>query len=154
MKIVDLHSRLLGSWSGDNRLWLDPTKPERVSASRLVIAPVAKGTFITLTYDWAFDGTEHEGMLLVGNANEAEEASLGFVDSFHTAGKVMLFRGTVDDSGAISVLGSYEAPPGPDWGWRITVNEPAPRQLRIVMHNITPEGEAMLAVQGDYTRAG
>jgi hypothetical protein len=153
MKITDLHPRLLGEWTGDNRLWLDPTKPERVSASRLVIAPAAKGTFITLTYGWEFEGTGHEGLLLVGNANDAEIATCAWADSFHTAGKVMAFHGTVDDSGAISVLGSYEAPPGPDWGWRITINVPAPGQLRIVMHNITPEGEAMLAVQGDYRRA-
>ena len=154
MKIADLHPRLLGSWRGDNRLWLSgPTSPELVSASRLVIAPAAHGAFTTLTYTWAFKGAEQEGVMLVGNANDAETASAAWVDSWHMSAKVMACHGTVDDSGAISVLGSYEAPPGPDWGWRITINEPAPGQLRLVMHNISPDGQAELAVQGDYTRA-
>jgi hypothetical protein len=152
VKVTELHPRLLGEWSGTKRLWMGPGSPELASASRLTIAPVAKGKFITLSYRWAYEGAEQEGLVLVGNQNDDEAASAAWVDSWHMSGKVMACNGTVDDNGAIIVLGSYEAPPGPDWGWRITINEPGPGMLRIVMHNITPEGEAELAVQADYQR--
>jgi len=155
VKITELHSRLLGDWTGNNRLWLEgPAGPALASATHLTIAPAAKGKFISFNYTWVFDNTEQEGLLVVGNDNDREAASAAWVDSFHMSGKVMACHGTVDDSGAIIVVGSYEAPPGPDWGWRITVNQPAPDALRIVMHNISPAGDADLAVQGDYERPG
>src|SRR5688500_9674809 len=122
MKITELQPRLLGGWTGTNRLWMEgPSSPELASASRLTIAPAAKGKFITLSYSWVYEGTEQEGLMLVGNQNDDEAASAAWVDSWHMGAKVMACNGTVDDSGAIIVLGSYEAPPGPDWGWRITV---------------------------------
>jgi hypothetical protein len=44
--------------------------------------------------------------------------------------------------GAVLVRGSYGVPPGPDWGWTI----------RVVMHNIWPNGREDLAVEATYTR--
>jgi hypothetical protein len=53
----------------------------------------------------------------------------------------------------LSVRGSYAAPPGPDWGWRIEIT-PDGRTLRIVMFNIWPDGSREdLAAEASYTRA-
>jgi hypothetical protein len=54
-----------------------------------------------------------------------------------------------------SVRGTYAAPPGPDWGWRIDVT-PDGDKLRIEMHNVWPEeqgGKEELAVEAVYGRA-
>jgi hypothetical protein len=51
------------------------------------------------------------------------------------------------------MLGSYAAPPGPDWGWRITIRSASPAEFQIVMHNISPDGQEDLAVQIDYARS-
>ncbi len=69
----------------------------------------------------------------------------------------MLCEGDIQPDGAARVKGSYAAPPGPDWGWRITIKPPinAPgsgESFRMTMHNITPDGEEMLAVEAAYTR--
>jgi hypothetical protein len=50
----------------------------------------------------------------------------------------------------ISVRGSYAAPPGPDWGWRIEITPDNNRKLRIVMFNIQPDGQEALAVEASY----
>ena len=53
---------------------------------------------------------------------------------------------------AVSVKGHYAAPPGPDWGWRITVQLESAEQFRLIMHNITPDGEEMVAVEAVFSR--
>jgi hypothetical protein len=56
---------------------------------------------------------------------------------------------------ALSVRGTYAAPPGPDWGWRIDVT-PGGEGLRVIMHNVWPEeqgGKEELAVEAVYARA-
>lgn len=72
MKLSDLHARLLGAWQGEKRLWMEGEGgPVFTSASRLVVTPVAKGSFLSVTYSWAFDGKAQEGLLIVGKDNAA-----------------------------------------------------------------------------------
>jgi hypothetical protein len=154
MKLSDLHARLLGAWQGEKRLWMEGEGgPVFTSASRLVVTPVAKGSFLSFAYSWAFDGKAQEGLLIVGNDNEAGTASAAWGDSFHMNARLMVSEGGVEAPGVVSLSGHYAAPPGPDWGWRITLDLPAPDGLRIVMHNIEPSSAAHLAVQADFTRA-
>ena len=91
-------------------------------------------------------------MLIAGNANAEEAASAAWVDSWHMSGKLMACLGEVDSAGAIKLRGAFEAPPGPDWGWTIEVSQPAPDTLKIVMCNVTPGGDAEMAVQANFTR--
>lgn len=154
MKLSDMHARLLGAWQGRKRLWMEgESGPVFTSASRLVVTPVAKGSYLSLAYSWAFDGKPQEGLLIVGNDNNAQTASAAWGDSFHMNAKLMLCEGGVEAPGVVTLNGRYEAPPGPDWGWRITLDLPAADGLRIVMHNIESGGTAHLAVQADFTRA-
>ena len=74
-----------------------------------------------------------------------------WIDSWHMNDKLMVCRGVVDSSGRLSVRGPYEAPPGPDWGWRIEVT-PGDTGLTIAMWNVTPEGEESRAVEATYAR--
>ncbi|MGQ0600226.1 MAG: DUF1579 family protein [Anaerolineales bacterium] len=154
MKLSEIEASLIGNWAGTNILyasWLPD--PERPSHSSLSVAPAAKGNFLTFTYTWIFEEALQEGLLIVGNNNEQEVATAAWVDSWHMSNKIMLCTGSVDQQGVITVQGSYEAPPGPDWGWRITITPVSGAELRLVMHNLSPEGKDELAVQANYTRA-
>lgn len=154
MKLMEFQDRLCGEWSGTNRLWLDGTRaPELSSPTRMTVAPVARGKFLEVRYTWVYDGVEQEGVLIVGNNNKELEATAGWVDSWHQGGKVMLLRGEVAADGAISVRGAYAAPPDPDWGWRIGLSQSSPDELRLTMHNVTPDGQEELAVEAVYARA-
>lgn len=50
--------------------------------------------------------------------------------------------------------GTYSATPGPDWGWRIDLIPEADGVLHMVMHNITPDGREVPAVDACYRRSG
>jgi hypothetical protein len=76
-----------------------------------------------------------------------------WVDSWHTGGKLMEFRREEGREGCLSALGSYPAPPGPDWGWRIVLGPESEEGLQILMYNIAPDGNEALAVDARYTRA-
>lgn len=75
-----------------------------------------------------------------------------WIDSWHTGGQFMTFRGEARPEGSISALGSYSAPPGPDWGWRIVLAGQSDGEIRIRMYNISPEGDEALAVEAEYSR--
>jgi len=153
MNLTDIHDRFVGRWLGRKHLWLESQpEPSGTSESELLVVPTAKGRFLRLDYRWSHDGVEQEGVLLLGNANDRQLATAAWVDSWHMGAQVMHCQGSVDAQGAVSLLGAYPVPLGPDWGWRIGIMKTGPDDLRIVMHNISPEGEKELAVRADYRR--
>lgn len=153
VNITNISDRLVGHWTGTKELYFTgPPNPDNVSDSQLTISPVALGKFLSFSYTWEFKGTSHEGFMLVGNGNAERITTAAWVDSFHMSDKIMYCEGTVDGQRRINVLGSYEAPPGPDWSWRIKVI-PGNDSLQIIMFNISPDGEEVLAVRASYAGA-
>lgn len=154
---------LTGDWTGPNHLWLDPTQPAQTSPSNLSIQKTAQGQFLLLQYSWSFEETPQDGLLVLGQAS-GEGATVTWLDSFHTAERCMIFQEVADipaDAPAdipasspaqVTVKGSYAAPEGPDWGWQIALAPQVDGTFKIIMHNISPEGEMFLAVEATYTR--
>ena len=152
MKFDEMKRALIGEWQGAKQLYLEPPPAPPVSSpSKLSVKAVAGGSFLQFEYDWAFEGEEQAGLLLFGY-DEENAASAAWVDSFHMSSKIFSCTGSAAD-GSAELLGSYAAPPGPDWGWRITIRSVSPNELAIVMHNISPEAQEDLAVQIDYKRS-
>lgn len=151
MTLAALHPQLLGNWVGENQLWMNPAEPPLTSPSTLTVASTARGRFLTLAYTWAFNEKPQDGLLLIGAPKAGETATAGWVDSFHQSGKVMHCTGQATDRG-VHVTGHYAAPPGPDWGWSLSVNASAAGELIFEMHNIPPGGAPELAVRAVYQR--
>lgn len=149
MAIPTTLDSLVGQWQGINRLWLDPNEPARESEATAFCQTVARGKFFQLRYIWAEDGQSQDGVLLLGQSQQ--ELSAAWIDSWHMQDKMMQCAGTVQPDGTVSVIGHYTAPPGPDWGWRITLQPDSNEQFRLIMHNITPDGEEMLAVEAVFS---
>lgn len=143
----EIKEALIGTWSGENRLHLDRVT---ASPSELSATQVAKGTSLLITYTWSHEGVAHEGILVVAASDP--EATAAWLDSWHMHEKVLVCQGTIGREG-IDLRGSYEAPPGPDWGWRIVVSLPAPDRLHLTMYNCPPAGQEELAVEAKYGRA-
>ncbi len=153
MNLSELQNNLLGNWAGSNLLrlsWLTPS--DFHSPSRMSVKHVAKGKFLTFTYTWNHEDVAHEGVILLGYDEKQKMATAAWVDSWHMSSKIMACEGAIDSQGAIDIRGSYEAPPGPDWGWRIVITPKSGKELQLVMYNISPEGVEDLAVQADYKR--
>jgi len=153
MSAFDRLSACAGSWRGTNRLQDPHTNAADESPSSLVVNPVLGGRFVRLDYTWAYHGKPQEGSLLVGRDAKPGEVTAHWIDSWHMGDTVMACRGAAVDNGALSVRGSYAAPPGPDWGWRTTITPDGGDALRVVMYNVTPDAQEQLAVEASYTRA-
>jgi Protein of unknown function (DUF1579) len=153
MSLSKIQDNLLGEWRGKNLLrlnWLTPT--DYFSSSELSVLQFAKGTFLTFNYSWEHKNVPQEGMLLVGYDSIQNIATAAWIDTWHMSSKVMSCQGTINAQGIIDLRGSYEAPPDPDWGWRIMITSPSVNLLHLVMFNCSPEGLEELAVQADYKR--
>lgn len=152
MAISPALASLVGRWSGDNTVWLEPgTDPLRSSASADVSLE-AEGQALSMRYVWAEGGKAQSGvLLLVGDATLTAWAG-AWTDSWHYANQLMDVRGA-GDGNSVSVRGSYAAPPGPDWGWRLVLEPGDADRCMLRMHNITPDGEEALAVEMQLTRS-
>lgn len=147
-------TELVGEWQGQNSLWLMPGDPARESEAKVSITSEAGGRFIAIRCSWADGDTPHDGLMLVRNGAEPSREDIVWVDSFHTAGGFMHFPGQPDDEGGIHVHTTYPAPPGPDWGWRMFISADSADAFRIVMYNIMPDGQEVMAVDLRCTRVG
>ena len=145
-------AEILGNWQGRNHLWLHPGAPVRESDSTAEMSEIAKGQLTEIRYSWADEGEPQEGRFYLVRPSEEGAVQAVWFDTWHTAGKFMVFEGTADPDGTVSVTGSYAAPPGPDWGWEITIEPPENDAFYFRMYNITPEGEKALAVEVKYSR--
>ncbi|MEK7729815.1 MAG: DUF1579 family protein [candidate division KSB1 bacterium] len=152
MSFEKIQKRWLGNWKGTNLLhlsWLTPS--DYHSPSHLAITPVANGKFLMFTYTWSHENTPHEGLLVLGYDAEQKVATAAWLDSWHMSNKIMSCQGTIEERGEVILQGYYEAPPGPDWGWRIVIATSG-EELHLKMYNCTPEGEEELAVRAEYTQ--
>ncbi|MBC8075823.1 MAG: DUF1579 family protein [Chloroflexales bacterium] len=148
MSAIESLRALVGAWTGTSRLIM-PGEPTRDSQSNLSVGLAARDKFITITYTWNFDGEPQEGVLLLGQDQNSIDGV--WIDSWHMGDKLMALRGQAETSGAIILRGSYKIEGYPDWGWRTDL-EPADGTFRVVMYNVSPEGEEMLGVEATYTR--
>ena len=141
-----------GEWSGRNQLWMEPGTPVHESEITACLVLVARGACAAVRYAWEEGGQSQEGLLAVRDAAAAGAEDMVWVDSFHTGGQFMRFRGAADEAGRIAALGSYAAPGGPDWGWRIVIGSDGPDELHLLMYNITPDGGVYPAVESRLLR--
>jgi hypothetical protein len=142
-----------GLFVGTNLLWLEgAAAPALESPARAELEVLAPGKLIRCSYTWTFEGQTQHGSMVVAWNTRAERASAGWVDSFHQSSHVMQLEGVLEDGGAVAVSGSYPAPSGPDWGWRIRLESPTADELLVLMDNVSPDGLAEPAVRIDLRR--
>jgi Protein of unknown function (DUF1579) len=151
MAVPEALTPCAGRWAGTNRLQDPHANIAGDSPATAVLTPVLGGRFLRLDYTWAYRGAPQEGSILFGG-DPAGALTAHWIDTWHMGDLVMACRGAVEAGGVVSVRGSYAAPPGPDWGWRIDLY-PGADKLRVVMFNIWPDGREELAVEATYTRA-
>ena len=152
MSALDGLTACAGNWRGTSTLQDPHAGIADESASTAVVTPMVGGKFVRVDYTWSYGGQPQEGALIIGHQRKAGVVTAHWMDTFHNGEKVMACTGTPTDDGALTVRGSYAAPPGPDWGWRIDV-VPSADALRIIHHNVWPEGKEELAVDSRYAPA-
>lgn len=144
---------MAGSWTGSNRLHDPFTRAPDDSPSLLVVVPMLQGRFVRLDYTWAYHGEPQEGSVLLGFEADAGTVTARWIDTWHVGDRDMTLTGPGGAAGLLDLRGSYAAPPGPDWGWRLQVLT-TDDVICVIMHNVTPAGVEALAVEASYSREG
>lgn len=151
MSISEQFAKLVGDWSGTNRLnlsWMpDPIFESPSTAS---VRTRVGGQFLEIAYTWSYEDKPQEGLLIFGIRDDGSATAL-WTDSWHSAKVLMQCKGKVTDDGGIDLYGNYSVPEHPDWGWRTEVT-PKNGGFRYVMYNVSPEGDEELAVETDFAR--
>jgi hypothetical protein len=143
---------LSGKWQGSSQLWLAPGEPVRSSETTAEIRASAHEQFTELLYTWAFEGEPQEGRLILGQPAGSTAVNAVWFDTWHMADQFMVCAGSVEEKSVVRVRGSYAAPPGPDWGWEISIEPGGEDAFQLRMYNITPDGQKFLAVLAAYAR--
>ena len=152
MDILETVASCAGTWRGANVLQDPHSGGAAESASAATVTPIVGRRFVRIDYTWAYDGKPQEGSLLIGADRKKGLVTAHWIDTWHMSDAVMSCTGPASGGSELSVRGSYSAPTGPDWGWRIAVTCEG-RTLRIVMFNIWPEGDREdLAMEATLSR--
>ena len=147
-----LLARLVGSWHGTTRTWLDPTAEPGEARTQGSIQLILEGRFAVYLYQTAVDGEPQHGMFTFGYDTTTDEYQASWVDSFHNNTAIMFCTGRATEKG-FSLQGNYPDPlGGPDWGWRSEVELADADQLNLTAYNISPEGAESMAVQTELRR--
>jgi hypothetical protein len=145
---VSALQRWAGTWRGESKLWVDGAAA-LVSRMTMSVPVVADGLGTKVVYSWDYYGVPQAGKLAF--VEDRGELDVRWEDSWHTGDKGMTLAGSVGEGGVVELMGHYAAPPGADWGWRITLG--AERDgLVMRMFNVSPAGEAALAVEAVCVR--
>jgi hypothetical protein len=153
----------IGSWTGTKTLftnWLP--QREHVSTSAMTIRNTVNPRFLHIDYTWHHEDRPQTGSMLLGIDPEhpTRQATAGWVDSWHQGRCVMACAGEYapatdqagEAAGKVTLHGRFEVTDSPDWGWRIEFESTTPDALRMRMHNISPDGDEVLAVDAWYRR--
>jgi hypothetical protein len=151
MEPLLLQGKLLGEWMGTNQLWLSPGERPHESKSTAFVSTAAQSQFINIAYTWAIENEPQDGLIICRSEIGEESSRSVWLDSWHMRNEIMLCKATMDEKGVVSLKGSYPAPPGTDWGWRIEIGHLDNSSFEIRMINITPEGQEALAVLSQYS---
>jgi hypothetical protein len=143
---------IVGNYKGANRLHYPPDSEPDETPSNLNLASILNGRFVRIDYTWSYKNAPQEGSMLIGFDPKENLATIHWIDTWHMSNKVLALQGVAESDGSINVLGSYPAPPDPDWGWRIVI-KPGNKSLNIAMFNISPQGDEEPAVEASYNKA-
>jgi hypothetical protein len=146
-------ARCAGTWRGTSTLQDPHAGIPAESPSAASVSAVPGG--VRLYYTWSYQGKPQQGSILISTDDEGGAVTARWTDTWHTGNQSMACSGPKPSGCTLSVRGTYAAPPGPDWGWRINIT-PDGDKLRIVMHNVWPQeqgGKEELAVEAVYERA-
>ena len=131
---------LIGKYRGESTLWIEPSDPGLNCPSRAWVGCLSQEKFSELRYNWSYEGDPQQGRLILGRPGGGETVRAVWFDTWHMQDQFMVCEGAVDKEGVLNLHGTYEAPPGPDWGWQISIQAQGSDAFLLQMYNHAPAG--------------
>jgi hypothetical protein len=72
--------KIEGKWTGQNRLWVIPDEPERVSEAIASVELVTEGKFLHIRYTWEDEDRPQSGCLLIGGEEKPDRINLDRIE--------------------------------------------------------------------------
>ena len=141
---------LLGDWAGPSRLFLEGKTYDCVSTAS--VRTIARDRFFSVSYSWQVEDELAEGLIIFPASLGPTTAVATWLDSWHMSEVIMVCEASLNPAGFVALKGSYAAPSGPDWGWRLELGE-EDEAFVLRMFNITPDGHEEIAVLTRYVHA-
>ena len=129
--------RLVGTWRGTNGFRMMPTDDMPEAPATAVVAIVAGGYDVVVTYTWIHpqDGPQ-EGVLLIGSPDEEQQTiNAAWGDRWHQKPSLLVLSGSLAE-GRVELTADY----GGGWLWTIGLEGDSP--LLLTMHNVIPAEHA------------
>ncbi|MBN1878780.1 DUF1579 family protein [bacterium] len=145
-----LLSRSKGRWKGVKKLWLAPGKSCRECDITARVGESALGRSAVIDYEWTLEGERQQGHLMLNPDYGKGAVQAAWIDSFHMATGIMILKGEFTEHDTIDLIGSYPAPPGPDWRWRMIISA-SDNKLTLINYNVSPGGDEHLAIEVSLT---
>lgn len=139
---------------GEHGLWVTG-EAVRVSDSFMFVKPTTGsngGRFLQVGYRWQEGGAHQDGWIFFKTDEGRGVLKAPWLDAWHLGKERMECEGRIVWEGVADGRGRYAAPPGPDRGWRISIEGAGEKGLIMRMFNISPEGNEGLAVEAVYER--
>ncbi len=148
--IAENFAKLVGTWDGTKKLYMRPEDPVFESEIVAKIGLEVDRKVLKISYEWSFKGEKKEGVLLFHVNKEANAQSV-WMDSFHQSSDFMVANGDLTD-GKISTKANYTQPEYSDWAWRICLETGDENSFSLIMFNVFPDGNEVLAVDARFKR--
>ena len=84
-----------GEWTGDIKMWMDPSQPPTETTGTSVIKSILGGRYFEGTHTGSFNGMEMNGRDITGYDNAKQKFFNTWIDNFGTG--IMYLEGTYDE---------------------------------------------------------
>ena len=173
---------IVGTWSGTDRVWFEPSAPVNESPIDTVVRPTLGGRGVVVESRWTMGDEEQFTTLVLVADTERPTVRGALIGTFHTDGTVMVLSPVepeegITGSGALAAAAaappaaapSAPGPPVADaallveargsyeadgemWGWHVVLRLPDHDHLIVEAYNVEPSGAAALGVRSDHVR--
>ncbi len=149
---AEIFKQLVGKWEGTCKTWFEPGKLADESSVSGEFIALLDGAFLRHVYTGSMQGQPRQGEDLLAFNGVREVFQSAWFDSFHMNSALLISEGPAREKG-FHVLGYYDIPNYPQWGWRTEFELESHDSLIIRAYNIMPERSSeSLAMETRYSR--